>query len=256
MNSPAPSPQPAVAAPDYSVVIPCFNECDNIIVLVREVANACSALAYEIVVVDDASTDDTGRRLQAEMPGYFGRLRLVRHASNRGQSASICTGVDFSRGRIIVTLDGDGQNDPADIPKLLAALRASSSGPAAIICGHRQSRQDNWVRKLSSRVANGVRARALGDATPDTGCGLKAFERAQFMRLPRFNHMHRFLPALVRRDGGVAISVAVTHRPRLHGQSKYGIGNRLWVGIGDIFGVMWLQRRGFRQSACLESGPE
>jgi dolichol-phosphate mannosyltransferase len=130
-----------------------------------------------------------------------------------------------------------------DAIALVEALGRHASPSRVIICGHRQRRQDTWVRRLSSRVANSVRSRALGDATPDTGCGLKAFERSLFLQLPRFNHMHRFLPALVRRSGGEAVSVPVNHRPRLHGQSKYGIGNRLWVGIVDIFGVMWLRRR-------------
>jgi dolichol-phosphate mannosyltransferase len=242
-------------APEVSVVIPCFNEADNIIGLIAEVATACVRTEFEILVIDDASTDETPRRLLEALPAYAGRLRVLRHDANRGQSAGVCTGIDFARGRYIVTLDGDGQNDPADIPNLLDALRHATETPV-IICGHRQRRRDTWVRRWSSRIANGVRARALGDATPDTGCGLKAFERTLFMRLPRFNHMHRFLPALVRREGGLALSVAVNHRPRLHGQSKYGIGNRLWVGIVDIFGVMWLQRRRFRTGMATETCAE
>ena len=252
-SSPANSPAPAVSA-DFSVVIPCYNEADNILALVDEVVTACVGLAFEILVVDDASTDESASRVQRALPAFGGRLRLIQHRRNAGQSAGVCSGVDAARGRIVVTLDGDGQNDPADIPSLVRALGQHSGASPVIICGHRQRRQDTWVRRLSSRVANGVRARALGDATPDTGCGLKAFERSLFMQLPRFNHMHRFLPALVRRSGGEAISVPVNHRPRLHGQSKYGIGNRLWVGIVDIFGVMWLQRRAFRPTASVEVG--
>ena len=246
---------PAVTA-DFSVVIPCYNEADNILVLVEEVAAACRDLAFEILVVDDASTDESASRIRRAMPSFGGRLRLIQHRRNAGQSAGVCSGVDAARGRIVVTLDGDGQNDPADIPALVAALGEHAGQYPVIICGHRQRRQDTWVRRLSSRIANGVRARALGDATPDTGCGLKAFERSLFMQLPRFNHMHRFLPALVRRSGGEAVSVPVNHRPRLHGQSKYGIGNRLWVGIVDIFGVMWLQRRAFRSTSTIELGAE
>jgi len=225
-------------------------------VLVEEVAAACRDLAFEILVVDDASTDESASRIRRAMPSFGGRLRLIQHRRNAGQSAGVCSGVDAARGRIVVTLDGDGQNDPADIPALVAALGEHAGQYPVIICGHRQRRQDTWVRRLSSRIANGVRARALGDATPDTGCGLKAFERSLFMQLPRFNHMHRFLPALVRRSGGEAVSVPVNHRPRLHGQSKYGIGNRLWVGIVDIFGVMWLQRRAFRPTSTIELGAE
>lgn len=254
-SSPANRSEPA-APPDFSVVIPCFNEADNIADLVAEVAAACEGRHFEVLVVDDASTDATAARIGSLRPAYGGRLRLVQHRQNAGQSAGVCSGVDAARGRVIVTLDGDGQNDPADIPALVQTLAVYAGTSPALICGHRRRRQDTWVRRLSSKVANGVRAWALGDATPDTGCGLKAFERSLFLQLPRFNHMHRFLPALVRRSGGVAISVPVNHRPRLHGQSKYGIGNRLWVGIVDIFGVMWLQRRAFRPTATIERDEE
>ncbi len=244
-----PSAPAADPTAGYSVVIPCYNERDNIIELADEVRAACGSDDFEIVVVDDCSTDDTLARLQAAQPRFEGRLRVVRHGVNSGQSAGVCTGVDFARGRWIVTLDGDGQNDPADIPRLLAVLRqAPPAGPPLIVCGYRRQRRDTLVRRLSSRVANAVRSAALQDATPDTGCGLKALERELFMRLPRFNHMHRFLPALVQRAGGKSVSVEVHHRPRLHGQSKYGIGNRLWVGIVDLFGVMWLIRRRFKPS--------
>ena len=234
------SATPPPREPDFSVVIPCFNERDN--VLVREIAQTCAGRHFEILVVDDASTDGSGEHLLGVAGEFDGRLRLVRHAHNRGQSASVCTGIDFAQGRCIVTLDGDGQNDPGDIPALLAAL-ATCDVPT-LVCGYRRTRRDTWLRRWSSRIANTVRAAILGDATPDTGCGLKAFERALFMQLPRFNHMHRFLPALVQREGAQAISVEVHHRPRRHGQSKYGVGNRLWVGIVDIFGVLWLRRRG------------
>lgn len=234
----------------YSVVIPCYNECDNVRSLLDEVRAACGARAgYEIVVVDDHSTDGTLDRLREAKDAMPGLLRVVAHSVNRGQSAALCSGIDAARGEWIVTLDGDGQNDPADIPKLLARVL---SGPVpesgTIVCGYRKQRRDNWVRRLSSRIANGVRAYALGDATPDTGCGLKIVGRAVFMQLPRFDHMHRFLPALVQRAGGSSVSVEVHHRPRLHGHSKYGIGNRLWVGITDLFGVMWLIKRRFKAS--------
>jgi dolichol-phosphate mannosyltransferase len=236
------------ATPRFSVVIPCFNEQDNIVALVEEVRAACGEDDYEILVVDDASRDASRARLDAARPGFAGRLRVIRHGTNSGQSAAICTGVDWARGRFIVTMDGDGQNDPADIPRLLEVLAADSDAASLIVCGHRRQRRDTVVRRWSSRIANAVRAAALADATPDTGCGLKAFERALFLRLPRFNHMHRFLPALVQRAYGRSVSVAVNHRPRLHGESKYGIGNRLWVGIVDLFGVRWLIGRRFKQS--------
>ncbi len=237
-----------LAPPAVAVVIPCYNERDNIVDLAREVRSACGDRDYEIVIVDDCSSDDSVARLKAVQDEFGGRLRVVRHGTNSGQSAAICTGVDFARGLVIVTLDGDGQNDPADIPRLLGELQQAGMGTPLIVCGHRRQRRDTFVRRLSSKVANGVRAAALQDATPDTGCGLKALERDLFMRLPRFNHMHRFLPALVQRAGGRSVSVDVHHRPRLHGQSKYGIGNRLWVGIVDLFGVMWLIRRRFKPS--------
>ncbi len=238
----------AITTPAYSVVIPCYNERDNIIALADEVRTACGSDDFEIVVVDDRSTDDTLAQLQAAQPRFDGRLRVVRHGVNSGQSAGVCSGVDHARGRWIITLDGDGQNDPADIPRLLAVLRQAPAEPALIVCGYRRQRRDTVIRRLSSRVANAVRSAVLKDATPDTGCGLKALERTLFMRLPRFNHMHRFLPALVQRAGGQSVSVEVHHRPRLHGQSKYGISNRLWVGIIDLFGVMWLIRRRFKPS--------
>ncbi len=244
-----PSAAETGGATRYSVIIPCFNEQDNIVALVEEVRAACGDDDFEIVVVDDTSTDDSLGRLRAAQAGFGGRLRVVRHGVNSGQSAAICTGVDFARGRWVVTMDGDGQNDPADIPRLLAVLEQPGTPPGPlIVCGHRRQRRDTLVRRWSSKIANAVRSSALQDATPDTGCGLKALDRALFMRLPRFNHMHRFLPALVQRAGGRSISVEVHHRPRLHGQSKYGIGNRLWVGIVDLFGVMWLIRRRFKPS--------
>ena len=243
---------PPSASPAVSIVIPCFNEQDNIVALAEEVANACSGRDYEIVVVDDASTDASVARLR-DARGFLGaRLRVVRHLRNQGQSASVCTGVDHARAPVIATLDGDGQNDPADIPRLLEALAASAQAADLIVCGYRRKRRDTWVKRWSSRIANTVRAAALGDGTPDTGCGLKVFHRQLFLALPRFNHMHRFLPALVRRAGGHSQSVEVNHRPRLHGQSKYGVGNRLWVGIVDLLGVMWLQRRRFRAGGATE----
>jgi dolichol-phosphate mannosyltransferase len=143
----------------------------------------------------------------------------------------------------VATLDGDGQNDPADLKRLLEAIAGSATPGPALVIGNRITRRDTWLRRVSSRVANGVRSRLLGDGTPDTGCGLKLFHRATFLELPFFDHMHRFLPALFQRQGTGVISVPVGHRPRTRGQSKYGVGNRLWVGIVDLFGVMWLRTR-------------
>ena len=237
------SPDPDLPAPEFSVVVPFFNEADNVITLVEEIASVMHGLDFELVAVDDCSTDGTAVRLQSLLT-RVSMLRVVGHARNRGQSAAVCSGVDAARGRWIITLDGDGQNDPADIPAMLAA-RGTGSEQVDLICGHRRKRNDNWLRRFSSRIANGVRGRLLDDATPDTGCGLKVFERRTFMRLPRFDHMHRFLPALVQREHGRVRSIVVSHRPRRHGQSKYGVWNRLWVGIVDLFGMMWLKRRAF-----------
>jgi dolichol-phosphate mannosyltransferase len=229
---------------ELSVVIPVKNEAENIAPLVAEIHAALDGLtAFEIIYVDDGSADDTVARirsLQATDPA----LRLVRHAASCGQSTAVRSGVKAARGRWIATLDGDGQNDPADIPALWR--QATTDEPAQLYAGWRAERKDTAIKRLSSRLANRVRARLLGDATPDTGCGLKLFERALFLDLPYFDHMHRFLPALVLRAGGRVVSVKVNHRPRARGASNYGTFDRLWVGISDIFGVMWLQRRAKR----------
>jgi dolichol-phosphate mannosyltransferase len=180
------------------------------------------------------------RQLAVELPC----LKIIRHAVSCGQSTAITSGVLAARFAWIATLDGDGQNDPADIPALLARLRqARPEDNLQMLAGWRVNRRDTWFRRFSSRIANNVRSQLLKDATPDTGCGLKVFNRATFLRLPYFDHMHRFLPALVQRHGGRVESVEVRHRPRERGLSKYGLQNRLWVGIVDLFGVMWLIRR-------------
>jgi dolichol-phosphate mannosyltransferase len=227
---------------ELSIVIPVRNEAENIAPLVAEIRRALDSIArYEVIYVDDGSTDATPaeiRRLAAE----GAPLRLVRHARSFGQSAAIRTGVKAASGTWIATLDGDGQNDPADIPRLWALARAENA--PALIAGWRQKRHDTAMKRFSSRVANGVRARLLGDATPDTGCGLKIFRRAFFLELPYFDHMHRFLPALTKRAGGRSVSVPVNHRPRSRGTSNYGTLDRLAVGIIDLIGVMWLMRRG------------
>jgi glycosyltransferase involved in cell wall biosynthesis len=231
---------------ELSVVIPVRNEAGNAAPLVAEIAAALDGLAaYEIVYVDDGSEDATAAeicRLQAGSP----QLRLLRHVRSCGQSAAIRTGVKAARGRWIATLDGDGQNDPADIPALWAMARDSATGPPLLIAGHRAHRRDSWSKRRASRIANAVRRRLLHDDTPDTGCGLKLFPRALFLDLPYFDHMHRFLPALVLREGGRVRSVAVNHRPRQRGLSKYGVLDRLAVGIADLLGVMWLCRRSLR----------
>ena len=228
---------------DLSVVIPLKNEAENIAPLAGEIRAALDGLVeYEILFVDDGSNDATGAevsRLAARMP----QVRLLHHARNCGQSAAIRTGVRAARAACIATLDGDGQNDPADIPALWRLARQAPANPPLMIAGYRERRQDSWSKRLASGVANAVRGRLLRDRTPDTGCGLKLFPRSLFLDLPYFDHMHRFLPALVLREGGVVRSVPVNHRPRRQGLSKYGVLDRLGVGIVDLFGVMWLQRR-------------
>jgi dolichol-phosphate mannosyltransferase len=227
-----------------SIVVPVKDEQDNIESLVREIVAALSGVAtFEIVYVDDGSEDETAARL-AILKRDISQLRIVRHEKSCGQSRALTTGVGAACYEWIATLDGDGQNDPADIPRLLAEL-ADASHPAhlELLIGWRKKRHDALLRRVSSRIANGVRARMLKDATPDTGCGLKLFARETFLQLPNFDHMHRFLPALVIRNGGAVLSVSVNHRERRHGRSKYGIRNRLWVGIVDLLGVAWLQRR-------------
>lgn len=228
---------------ELSIVVPVHNETENVRPLVEEIDAALGAGDYEIVYVDDGSTDGTLAALAA-LQAEFPRLRVLRHRRCCGQSTALRTGILAARGRVIATLDGDGQNNPADIPALLAAWRElCADGTAAMVAGHRKRRKDTGWRRFSSKVANTVRGSLLKDNTPDTGCGLKVFSRDLFLALPYFDHMHRFLPALAQRAGGRVVSVPVDHRPRTRGQSKYGTWHRLWVGIWDLLGVFWLQRR-------------
>ena len=227
-----------------SVVVPIKNEQDNVEPLVREIAAALSGnTTFEIIYIDDGSTDASQARLQT-LKTEFPMLRVIRHRESCGQSRAVTTGVTAARYEWIATLDGDGQNDPSDIPALLAKLTDPTQPEnLELLAGWRAKRIDTFLRRLSSKVANGVRSRLLKDNTPDTGCGLKVFARETFLALPNFDHVHRFLPALVMRNGGAVVSVPVHHRARERGTSKYGINNRLWVGIVDLFGVAWLQRR-------------
>ena len=227
-----------------TIVVPVRNEADNILPLLAEIHAALEGRGeFEVVYVDDGSSDATPARL-AEAQKLHPWLRVLAHVESCGQSAALVTGFRAARGEWIATLDGDGQNDPADIPKLLVA-RDGVGSPAnlQLVAGYRKKRKDTWLKRVSSRVANGVRSRLLGDATPDTGCGLKLILRSAVLELPVFDHMHRFLPALIQRNGGATLSVEVNHRPRTRGTSNYGTFDRLWVGIVDLFGVMWLQRR-------------
>lgn len=233
-----------------SVVVPVRNEQDNVLPLLAEIHAALGGTAgFEVIYVNDGSTDGTAARLEEAMRQYP-RLRVIAHRASCGQSAAVMTGIRAARGDWIATLDGDGQNDPADIPRLLSARDGSTDALLRLVAGYRKARRDTWLKRVSSRVANGVRSRLLGDATPDTGCGLKLIHRETCLLLPFFDHMHRFLPALVQRQGGRTLSVEVHHRPRTRGASNYGLFDRLWVGIVDLFGVMWLQRRAKRPEAA------
>lgn len=224
-----------------SIVVPVLDESGNVRPLANEVHEALAGrLDYEIVFVDDGSSDGTVHEIR-EVARDDPRVRLQRHDRNRGQSAAVRTGVKAARSNVVVVLDGDGQNDPRDIPRLVGQLGMVPR--LSLVIGERRRRRDTWLRRMSSRVANGVRGRMLHDGVGDTGCGIKAFYRDQFLDLPAFDHMHRFMPALVQRNGGRVCSVPVNHRPRREGASKYGINNRLWVGIVDLLGVMWLQKR-------------
>jgi len=227
--------------PEISVVVPVRNEAGNIVPLVAEIAAALPGRSFEVVFVNDGSTDETEAQLlalMAERPW----LRQIRHRESCGQSAAVRTGVAMAHGPIVVTLDGDGQNDPAFIPAMVAALQKGTPR-LGLVAGQRVGRKATGFNQMQSRIANAVRRAVLRDGTRDTGCGLKAFRRDLFMALPYFDGLHRFLPALVRRDGFAVGYVDVVDRPRRHGASNYGMWDRLWVGILDLAGVAWLIRR-------------
>lgn len=231
--------------PEISVVVPVFNEQDNVPSLVHEIVAALRGVVpFEIVFVDDHSRDDTLAVLQG-LKNQVPELRVLHHVDQSGQSTAIRTGVKAARGEWIATLDGDGQNDPADIPKLIAE-RARNASDVKMFAGWRVNRQDSGSKRWASRWANAIRTRMLRDATPDTGCGIKLFERAAFLDLPYFDHMHRYLPALMQRAGWKTVSVPVNHRPRTSGVSKYNNLNRALVGIRDLRGVAWLITRSKR----------
>lgn len=228
---------------EISVVVPVCNEAENVEPLAREVAAALAGREFELLFVDDGSTDHTADAVRTARSAGVPQIRLLRHSFRSGQSAAVSSGVRLARAEWVGTLDGDGQNDPADLPRLLAARHDPANAQVRLFAGHRANRRDTWFRRMQSRIANGVRSSLLGDGTPDTGCGIKLMHRETYLGLPQFDHMHRFLPALYQRAGARVISVPVNHRPRAKGQSKYGMLDRLWVGIVDLFGVMWLRRR-------------
>lgn len=235
-------PSPETAAVAVSIVVPVRNEAGNLAPLIAEIAAAHDGRwAYEIIYVDDGSTDATGEKL-AELRKSYKQLRQIRHATSGGQSAAVRSGVRAARGAIVATLDGDGQNNPVFLPDLIAAVEKGDRR-IGLAAGQRVGRKDTGFKKLQSRIANAVRNAILHDGTRDTGCGLKAFPREVFLAMPYFDGLHRFLPALVRREGYDIAYVEVIDRPRHSGVSNYGFFDRLWIGIMDLAGVWWLIRR-------------
>ena len=240
MSVDLPSSDPAAVA--VSIVVPVRNEAENVSPLIAEIASALDGRwNYEIIYVNDGSTDATAERLAAVMK-QRANLRQIHHAISSGQSAAVRSGVRAARGAIVATLDGDGQNNPAFLPNLIAAIE-SGGERVGLVAGLRIGRKDTGFKKIQSRIANGIRNGILHDGTRDTGCGLKAFRREVFLMLPYFDGLHRFLPALVRREGYEIAYVEVIDRPRRSGVSNYGFFDRLWIGIIDLAGVWWLIRR-------------
>ena len=235
-------PSSDAATVDVSIVVPVRNEAENVSPLIAEIAAALDGRwKYEIIYVDDGSTDATAERIAAIVKQRE-NLRQIRHATSSGQSAAVRSGVRAARGAIVATLDGDGQNNPAFLPDLISAVE-NGGERVGLVAGQRVGRKDTGFKKIQSRIANGVRNGILRDGTRDTGCGLKAFRREVFLMMPYFDGLHRFLPALVRREGYDIGYVEVTDRPRRSGVSNYGFFDRLWIGIMDLAGVWWLIRR-------------
>lgn len=246
----------AIAQPsaiEISVLVPVMNEAGNIRPLIEEISATLTGRRFEIIYVDDASTDESPDEL-ANCAANIPELRVLRHQTRAGQSAAIRSALLAARGDLIGVLDGDGQNVPSDLPTLEAALKAETvdAGLVGMAAGIRARRQDSAMRLLASRGARWIRRSLLADTHPDSGCGIKILHRSLFLQIPFFNHMHRFMPSLVRRHGGVVVGVAVAHRPRLRGTSKYRILDRLVVGISDVIGVIWLLRRAPRQGMVTE----
>ncbi len=235
--------KPSAPMPRLSVVVPVYNESENVGLLASEIAAALDGTPHEMIFINDASTDDTEMVLK-ELKTVYPALRVLSHRDNAGQSRAVRTGILAAKGPVIATLDGDGQNDPADIPALFIQL-TRKDGPEnlALVGGRRAKRKDTWAKRFASRFGNGVRKKLLKDNADDTGCGLKVFTREAFLRLPYFDHVHRYIPALMLREGYVTEFADVNHRPREFGVSKYTNFGRLMVSIADLRGVMWLNRR-------------
>ncbi len=219
-----------------SVVVPVFNEEENIDILCNEIVGAMTKtdLVFEVIFVDDGSTDGSIQRLEALT--VANPVRYIKHEGNHGQSAALATGFSYAKGLLMATVDGDGQNDPSDIPRLVEHLKRTG---AACVTGVRKKRKDTWVRRMSSRIANGFRNMITGDRISDSGCGIRVFEKRCLREIPVFNGMHRFLPTLLRAQGFDVQEIEVNHRPRIKGLSKYGVNNRLWRGLRDCFAIRW-----------------
>jgi glycosyltransferase involved in cell wall biosynthesis len=240
----------APSSPRVTLVVPAHDEEENLPPLVAEIREAMAGIPYEVVLVDDGSTDGTlGAML--ELAASDPAVRVVRQSPNRGQSAALRAGWRVARAPVVVTLDADLQNDPADIPRLLATLDAGWD----VVNGVRQNRQDGFVRRASSRIANGVRNRLTGDSVTDVGCTLRACRTELLRNLPVFDGMHRFLPTLLRFGGARVTEIPVSHRPRRFGQTKYGIHNRLWRGLVDLWAVRWMKRRWISEEGVAEVRP-
>jgi dolichol-phosphate mannosyltransferase len=224
----------APTSPAVSVVVPVFNEEENMAILQTELRSALAGIDHEIIVVDDGSTDRSAEKIEPAS-----NVRTVRFEKNTGQSAALYAGIQAARGQTIVMIDGDLQNDPADIPRLLEEI----SRGADLVCGYRVKRKDTMAKRLTSRIANFVRSRFTKDYVRDTGCTLKAMRRECVVALVPFKGMHRFIPALIRGAGFRLVEIPVNHRPRRFGQTKYGFGSRAWRATMDMFGVRWLLSR-------------
>jgi glycosyltransferase involved in cell wall biosynthesis len=229
---------------ELSLVVPAYNERDNLAPLLAEIAAALDGVvpSYEVIVVDDGSTDGSFEALKT-LRRRYPQLHIISFEHNAGQTAAFAAGFRAARAPIVVTLDADLQNDPADIPKLVAELRRSG---ATAVAGYRATRRDTAWKKLQSRIANSIRNRLNGEVIRDTGCSLKAFRTEAVRDVQLFSGMHRFLPTLVKMNGGTVTEVAVGHRPRQHGVTKYGMWNRVWRSLMDAFAVRWMQRRALR----------
>jgi glycosyltransferase involved in cell wall biosynthesis len=229
--------------PEFSVVAPVRNEADNVEQLAKELAETLAGRAYEMIFVDDSSIDDTRARLQG-LKDKYPTLRIIGHRKNAGQSRAVRTGVSAARANVVVTLDGDGQNDPADVTGLVGQLtRADASANLALVQGRRDKRSDSGWKRFGSKFANSIRGAILKDRSPDSGCGARAFRRDAYLQLPYFDHMHRYLPALMISEGFEVEERSVNHRPRKHGRSNYTNFGRLADAASDLRGVMWLRRR-------------